>query len=354
MLQTIGEWYKLIDLDVKDEMLDKRKAAATALVDDWAKLTTDAALEVASLAVDFFSSDRKLQTGARDQVLNAIRTSQPSFDVNSATVEADLRACCAVALNELFARHLERRVVPRSSLAAASCIISALRWRSTKLGIHATACMSSLLMNAEDIVDVTDERRRLRKEVPTVKYQRAFAEDSATLVSAGEAIDQIYSEMLKDREEIQALWWVFGGFSHLTKKSFKSLDVGTAAVIAGCELAQIIKAPATHALTALSARAVRAAIDSENELLLKEILSVVHIDTWKLLTLSARCEALVRRHWSIFPISYLGLRLLDGSGTIEDNLKIIPDWGSMDAISPESVAMQMFAERVLISQIESK
>jgi hypothetical protein len=354
MLQTIGEWYKLIDLDLKDDLLEKRRAAASALADDWTKLSSDSAFEIVAYAIDLFSSDRKLQTAARDDVLNAVRKAHPSFDAQNVTSDADLKTCCAVALNELFVRQAERRNVLRTSILPASCTVAALRWRTTRSGVHTAQCMSSLLRNAEAILDAADERRRLRKDLPTAKYKTTLADAGATLASAGEAIDLLYSEMLKDREEIQALWWVFGGYSHLKKDAFQELSASNAAILAGCELAQIIRAPATAALSSLCARATRAAKNSDEKTSLETILQNVDVDTWKLLDLTTRGESLVRKNALIFPISFTGLRLLEGGNTAADVVRAMPDWGTMDSTSAHTIAMQLFAERSLLAQIEER
>lgn len=354
MLQTIGEWYKLIDLDLQDDLLEKRRVAASTLADEWTKLSSDSALDVVAYAIDIFSTDRKVQNSAREDVLTAVRNAHPSFDAQHATSDADLKTCGAVALNELMSRQADRRNVSRTIVLPASCAVAALRWRTTRLGVHAANCMSSILRNAEAILDAADERRRVRKDLPTAKYKSSLAEAGATLVNAGEAIDLLYSEMLKDREEIQALWWVFGGYSHLKSGAFKDLSASNAAILAGCELAQIIRAPATSALAALCARATRAAPSSEEESSIDTILQNVDQDTWKMLDLTTRAESLIRKNALIFPISFAGLRLMEIGITAADVVRAMPDWGTMDRISAQTIAMQLFAERSLLVQIEDR
>lgn len=354
MLQTIGEWYKLIDLDLTDELLEKRRSAASALVDDWAKLPVDAAIDAVAFALDTFSNDRKLRNGTRETVLAAVLNAHPSFDPQQATADADLKTCCAVALNEFFVRQAERRSILRSSVLPASCTAAALRWRTTKSGVHVSQCMNSLLQNAEAILDAADERRRVRKDLPADKFKNSLAEDGATLSTAGEAIDLLYSEMLKDWEEIQALWWVFGGYSHLRKSAFQDLSASDAAIVAGCELAQIIKAPATFALTALCARATRAAPNANEKAAFGTILQNVGTDCWKALDITTRAESLIRKHPSIFPVSYTGLRLTEGGATATDIVRTMSDWGAMEEASALIVAMQLFAERTLLVQIEDR
>jgi hypothetical protein len=355
MLQAIGEWYKLIDLDLTDDLLEKRRIAASALATDWTKLSADSAFEVVAFSIDIFSSDRKLKNSIRDDVLNAVRSAHPSFEPQSVTADADLKVCSAVALNELFVRQIERKSVLKSCVLPASCTASALRWRSTKSGLHVSQCMGSLLKSAEAILDTTDERRRLRKDLPSEKFKTSLAEEGTNLSNAGEAIDLLYSEMLKDREEIQALWWVFGGYSHLKKSAFQDLDESNAAVLAGCELAQIIKAPATFALASLCARATRVATKSTELASFEALLHAVDRDTWKFLDLTTRGESLVRKNPSIFPISFTAIRLSDdGDHTAADVVRTMPDWGTMDRTSAQVVAMQLFAERSLLAQIEDR
>lgn len=354
MLRTIGEWYKLIDLELTDELLGKRRTAASALADDWTKLSADYAFDVVAFSVDLFSSDRKLQNSVRDDVLNAVRAAHPSFAAQSATADADLKVCCAVALNELFVRQAERKSVLKSCVLPASCTAAALRWRSTRSGVHVSLCMGSLLKNAEAILDAADERRRVRKDLPTDKFKNSLAEDGANLSSAGDAIDLLYSEMLKDREEIQALWWVFGGYSHLKKSAFQDLSASNAAVLAGCELAQIIKAPATFALSSLCARATRSAPNAVELTSFEALLQSVDEESWKFLDLTIRGESLVRKNPFIFPVSFTGLRLLEGGNTAADIVRSMHDWGTMDRISAQIVAMQLFAERSILVQIEDR
>jgi hypothetical protein len=214
--------------------------------------------------------------------------------------------------------------------------------------------MSSLLKNAEAILDVADERRRIRKDLPSERFKNSLAEEGATLSTAGEAIDLLYSEMLKDREEIQALWWVFGGYSHLKKSAFQDLSASNAAVLAGCELAKIIRAPATFALSSLCSRATRSAQNAAELSSFEELLQSVDKDSWRFLDLTARGESFVRRNPSIFPVSFTGLRLLEGENTTADIVRTMHDWGTMERTSAQVVAMQIFAERSLLAQIEDR
>lgn len=354
MLQTIGEWYKLIDLELTNELLEKRRIAASTLATDWVKLSQESAFDVVAFSVDLFSSDRKSQNNIRDDVLNAVRDAHPMFDAQSTTAEADLRVCCAVALNELFARQVERKSILKSCILPAACTAAALRWRSTRAGIHVSKCMSSLLKSAEAILEAADERRRVRKDLPSEKFKSALSEEGANLSTVGDAIDLLYSEMLKDREEIQALWWVFGGYSHLQKSALQDLNASNAAVIAGCELAQIIKAPATFALTSLCARATRLAPDAAELTSFETLLQRVDKDLWKLLDVTTRGESFIRRNPSIFPVSFTGLRLLEDEITTADIIRNLPDWATMDRTSAQVVAMQLFAERSLLAQIEDR
>jgi hypothetical protein len=355
MLQTIGDWYRIIDLNIADDFLEKRRLAASSLADEWTKATPDTVAEIVSYACDLFSADRKAPSPLYDEIVKAIQQAQPSFDTHTKTVTADVRICCAVALNELMYRQRStRRPVGRTSLRAASCIISALRWRSTTSGIQIAACRSSLLDNAEAVLDAVDDRRRTRRDLPLEEFQRSLADENANLGTVGKIFDQIFTEMVKDREELQALWWVFGGYSNLMRVPFGSMNPSTAALLSGLELSTIIKAPATYSLASLSGRAVCATPNADTHSPINSFFESVTGEAWQQMTLSARTEAVVRRHPIIFPLSYISVRhCVDGS-KLDEIIKTLPDWGTMEAVKPAEMAMQFFAERILLDQIEDK
>jgi hypothetical protein len=157
--------------------------------------------------------------------------------------------------------------------------------------------MRGLLESAEQVLNTFDARRRERKGSPSNHFAEAAADQTADWRKVvGEALRELEEDASKDREELEALWWVFGEYSYKLMKSYADLNPASASVTAGVELAEIVNPPATLGMTALASRMMRIVPAGSEEKPLATLLEEISEEAWALVTPAAGDKDVVQRH----------------------------------------------------------
>lgn len=347
MLNLIGDWYKLVGVAADDARLLKRRSAASRLSTSLTSAKPSVVQDFVGFALEAIGAAGNAENPTSNAVVAQILEDEPSFERDGGSSRLDTRICAAVALGEFLSGS---GAVRRKSGAAvaASALCSALRHRQAAAD-YAQKCAGQLLDLAESVLDGVDERRRQRKDTALSKFEKSVAEPESDLLEAVRSTLSIMNEeMLKDREELQALWWLFGGYSHRESKPFAQLPRGTAAIVAGVELAEILEAPATQGMASLAGRAARAATGATEIVSLKELAASLAPGDWAYLTQGGVAAQIVSANPVLFPITALANRFKVG----RDITAALAEPGSLDGstmISSVDLAAQVFSERLLLA-----
>lgn len=350
MLNTIGDWYRLVSPFPDDDRLRKRRASAGSLATSLAAAKVDEILDFVGLAIEAVDAGRNPDNPALAVVLHSVLEDEPSLDRKIAAESLDLRICAAIALGEFMTNAGNVGTVRRRSSAAlaAAAVASALRHRQATTGDYAEERAVALLNVAETILEGIDRHRRERKDTAVARFNKlAEAGDANVPALVKTLVAGLHDEMLKDREELQALWWVFGGHSHSARRPFKELDGGTAAVLAAIELAGIVRPPATLGLSALASRAARAARNGEVQVPLRELLESVSADAWTALRPKGGDMERVRKNPSLFPITAIACQFRTGR-SLDESIRASGNFAGDTALAPVDLAAQVFTEWSLI------
>jgi hypothetical protein len=339
MLQNVGDWYSVTDLKTDDAKLIARRTAGAALVETWGKASVrvsdllDASAYALELA-DTVVADNPIGAAVCAEISNA----QPSFDIEKERDGQDPRICAAMALSELLAQRAARssnwRRTEREVLIA-EAFMSALRFRQMDAGKFLQERLQRIYDQAASLLRVMDASRRLRRGEPAslIQSARAITDVASIQKLLTTAFETVFRDVELDREELQALWWVFGGVSIVDGKPFSELSPTEAAVCAGSELAGITNWPGTSPTSALAARIINTEADFDGANLDSERIQ-------RLLTEEQR--GLVRRWPSIFPL----LSLASAPERSEVKLSAL-----LAKLTAKQAAQQAFGEFSLLRQI---
>ena len=342
---TVGDWYRLTNPFPDDARLIKRRDAAGRL---GAKLTTarpQDALDFAALALEAVGLPCCGENAALQRVLAEILIDEPGLDARRAGTTLDPRICSAVALDGFI--RTDPRTVRRWSTATlvATAIACALRNRPITAGAIAAELAGSLLGAAEGILDGMDERRRTRAHRITSRIEDvdATAPDAVEKLKAQMA--QMASDQARDREELQALWWIFGGRSVRTRRLFREFKPGTVALLAGVEMAEIVAPPPTAGMAALASRAASSAANDGQRMRLVDLLAQATPEAWEALRTATGAEP-VRRNPAMFPISSVAFALAAGQ-ELQAASRVIGTFEGDAEFAHEDLAAQVFSECAL-------
>ncbi len=338
MFQQIGDWYGATGLKGDDVRLQARRAAGETLISGWAKASLPDLVSFVAYGLAALGDLPTEQDSVGNAVCEAIVNAQPSFDVESEANTLDPRLCVLVALGEFLARRLSRSATWKRverEVVVAEALVTSLRYRDLTSGAFLNQRVIKLYGIAVALLDKMDESRRQRRGDPTLgfaslKTQTDLAAIRDALISS---IQTLTHDVLLDREEVQALWWVFGGYSTTQKVAFARLEPAAAALVSGAELANMVRWPGTTAMGALAARLVpdggTFAIEALSPGVAK---SIVENDD----------VAMVRAFPSVFPLlSAAADRIQEKAATVS----------LRTALEPAEVAQQSFSEFSLLGAL---
>jgi hypothetical protein len=341
MLSQVGEWYSSTSLKADDQKLIARRSAAEALAVQWSKPPTTAAdlLNAVAYGLEVLSPIGPSANTAGAIVGAAITKEQPSFAPETDGGTLDPRLCALVALSELLSRRLARPGGWRRrefEVVAAEAIVAGCRFRQFQTGAFLSQRVTNVYALSASLLDKMDESRRQRRGDPTSLLNGLKTKTDVASVrdDLAAALTLLFADVQLDREEVQALWWVFGGVSQNTPVRFSELSPSEAATRAGLELASITHWPGTLGMAALAARVAAMPAGAEQPF----DRASVSPESRSAVLASPRADQ-VRRWPAIFPLL---ATLVDGPGAQDGTAILKSD------LTVSEAAMQMFTECSLL------
>lgn len=241
---TFAEIYAAAGFDPKDEDIRQREAGAAGLLKKWTKGSNGALIRIALGEADIASAEY-------DWFVSAFLDKDRSITSAVMEREASVLAICTLAL-----------LVGKGDAYTSNALLAACFMGNKKLGHYA-----QLIDLAQQTLANVQQSWHLRSVIPKLVAAPDFGamfEPAATRLkenntgAAGEALITAAAQ-LKDfgnsfnalkgalekhaenaklmDEEIQSLWWMLGGTSRLLNIKFSELPAGSAALLAGYELA---------------------------------------------------------------------------------------------------------------------
>lgn len=338
MLNEIASWYKATTLEDNDERLGQRRRAAEALLGQWrAGVAPGQAVDLVCLGLEAASQNRSAHHPELGAVVDAVCLGQPSRDRDEAARAVDTRICILMALSELIQTvgEINQTIWDSPALFVAQALTCALRHRKPTTGAFLEDRLNVLLRRAEDLLNRIDVYRRARKDVP-VELPEPDGEEFAETIS--QSLSTLRANAELDREELQALWWVFGGYSLKARAYFGELPAERAAWFAGLELSEIVQGYGALGLAVLAARAASVAQETgEGSGLFSSILP----EDWAHGVDEKEAPLLANRE-AVFPV-------LSTSRRTDHSLP--PGTMITQALSSRMLAIQVFGELSLLERL---
>lgn len=347
MLSQTGEWYKTTAIQDNDERLAQRRRAAETLVASWEKAAAPQIIDVVCLGLEAALPVRGENSPALGSVLDAIAHEQPTFDRALGASAIDPRLCVLVGLSEFLHRRMAKPEALRkkeSALIAAQALTCALRYRLVTAGGFLDEKVQSLLDVAEALLVKLDQGRRVRRVDPAAAMASVVLSGEAAWANLKKAVldslNLMTANAALDREELQALWWVFGGYSISQQRPFAQLPPATAALTAGVELSSLIAWPGTMGTGVLAAR-VAVLPEGVDGKTCDEFFDDVDDAIWRF-CLAADQTSLVDDRSITFPLLSAAA---SGDHRLPTSILMRP------SLSREEIAVQAFSERCLLAAL---
>jgi hypothetical protein len=355
MLKRALEWYRVVNVSPTATTIEARSAAARDIVS--AIHDADSWGFGLGLVSGVASGFERLENDDETVValVDAIRSHDSTFPSDIAENATELRVCAALGLGEFLSLRDEEADEPdEEAVVLASVTAASLGLRPLPDKKHLRQVLEELSQIASNASASAAIARRARSGASSA--QAVLAKAPADLTAAINALKDVATaidrEMEIQREEVDILWWVFGGVSVASGKRLESLPIGYAAAIAGAELGNRCLLPHAPNIEALLQRAM----SSGRKTGLGKALSIVQVaGDWnetleRSMVPDTSTEAYSQRWPTLFPISWLCHRLISSKNSPgwEREFENITQVPTEHALPPQVWAMQALRERTAI------
>jgi hypothetical protein len=342
-----------MEAEPNDARLVMRREAAKTLVAKLPQMRPDEIISIVSVALCAPLGRTSVGVRGLSVVLEAMEATQPSLERETIARTMDPSIFSGIVIREFLHAHRKGGKRDGNQAVAAGAIVAALRNLNLASGAQPAEMCAKLLEGADVVLTDIDESRRDRQDTAFPKFERATAQlapGADPLAAVKAVVKGLHDEMLKDREELQALWWSFGGYSLKARKLFAELNSTTAAILAGVELASIVRPPASVGMAALVHRSTLAAEPEDKASKVIDLLGSATSTAWESLVTSGTQADLIRAHPTVFPVSAVAARHAEGR-TIAEAIQDVGWLSEPVELKPTALANQVFAERALLTAV---
>ena len=308
MLGQIADHSRIVHPTPSDAYVKQRRNASEKLISDESLSVEvlEAFVEFAAFGVPTNRDER--HDAATTALITAIQESQPSFPADVDANQMDLRLVASIVAGE----RLRTKPSDPTNVYIASLLLSALLLQPLPQQLYLARLVQDVVKLATASLAGASKELRERQPWPKkAEVEIAGTEVGAIVKSANAAFEKMLEVVTlntnADREELDVLWWVFGGRSARTGERFESMADGERAFVAPIELsARMLMPPiptAQHLLGAL--------VSSETKLSLTQVIGQCQGETLtQLVRQKSAIETVLESHSSLLPLTWLASRLV--------------------------------------------
>lgn len=319
MLNRAFEWYRMVNVQPAQGVLDNRVASVKDLIKAISSAKSwEVPLAWTAGVASGFDVNFRHDSPAVVQLVAAIKAHDTAFPEDLTENALELRACAALALGEIVAAQGKDHP-SHSAIGLAAALRSGINARPLPRARYLKQMLEELDGAAARTLQAGAETRR---DIPvTASPFSGFkdAEPPADLPAAWKsllpALKKSYKQLTQqaaiDREELNVLWWLFGGASSTVGQRFSGMDLGAAALCTGAELANLSLLPPSPNTAAILQRALEA---DRAPAALKEMKVEGLAGAWTDAHLACLipdedAEQLAKTNPTLFPLCWLAARL---------------------------------------------
>lgn len=359
MLKKMFEWYRIVNPNPDDTILEKRKLAVTELIKRLSE-SEDYNLLIActSGVANGFETNFKQESEIVEAVVGLIREHQPAFPVDLSENALELRACCAIALGEILTQNENQDKVAREDAElVASLFVSAIGIRPKITQKYLRVVIQALEQISFGVLESIAQDRRQRTainydgldKVPPNANIPAFWDGLRPILKSYFSL--IDRQNAADREELDVLWWLYNGFSEIVNQPLIALSPAIAAICCGAEIADKVLLPPLESVRQMVLQATERG--RKRSALVAVPLTEIAAE-WKekilstLIPTNTGPQEIIKRFPPLFPLSWLCSRLQESQGSPgwSQEFKLKTGIPASQSCEPGKIAMQAFNERI--------
>ena len=341
MLNRLSDFYRIVNPEPSDALITQRREAIVSFLEQLSKRELQyACVDIAAFGLG--PSPSTAQAEAAKAIIAAIQVPQPSFSSDIGANVLDVRVFAGVALGEYLLAQTETEAI------TAALVISALGTRVPPQERYLAEFVLALQQVAQGSIEAAGRAGRERPELDMDAFQGT---DVPTITRSINDVlnkfkDAVDKNLRADREELQVLWWVFGGYSTRLGEQFESLDLPQRILASATELADLVIVPPMKA----SNQFLNAVLREDRPLTLRHLIEpLTSVVLESVAGRRAQMSVVLSGNPALLPLSWLCCRRLESGmvtgweGEFEQKTHI----SVSDERSASSWARQVFNECVV-------
>jgi hypothetical protein len=369
MLSNAFEFLRIADTNPGDEKVRRRKEAASSLLKLLGE-NRDLMLSVLQGVVAGFNAAPLSQDSPAVQaVIDAVKERDTAFPNDLSENALELRSVAAIAIGELLTQGGSDQGSQGNAVLAALSLQSALAIRVLGTDKHLRAMFETLEDAAQKLAMAASLKRRERSSASlvaledfVVSEEDGEAKESGSLGETLPLIKSAFKEArdnaVKDREELETLWWLFGIYSETQRTPLQKLSPAAAAFCSGVELADRSLLPPSLSTIAMIDRAVQA----NRKPAPKAITLEAAIEDWTkpmidaLLTPDASVKVDPDLYPALLPVAWACKQVRDHtqSPKLDKGFKTATGIDGKQEAAPSDWGAQIFREKIVLRALARK
>jgi hypothetical protein len=351
MLKRFYEWYRVVNINPSDDVLEKRRAAVQDLVtriltapgDPFCMAIIGIAIHDPEGAFDHNSEHVRA-------LVDIIRTHHLAFPADLSDNALELRTVAAAALGEILSSNASD--APKFAAVIASIVVSSVGNAETTRAKYLEQMLAELYELSRSSLSKLAREARERRSVITSGPEQSAVE-SATLKSLHAHMNAQFKELERqreaDREELNLLWWMYRGYSDELRIKISEAAPSMAGLASAKAIGDLSILPPLLAIEEMTAKMT--GVSGPDQPLVKAIefaQSIHPTGSSLLIPENHSLLQLVEAYPAMMPLTWLLIRLRGGQteASLRTNLRKKIPWSTKTEMSNENWAIQCLRERI--------
>lgn len=333
MLEKLADWYKVVSIDADSALIGKREKAIKKIIEMLEGGKNKDALQLA--AVESIVSKSGVNDELAEQMIKKIKQHDKTYTSDPNKVQMELKVICAVAIGEIMQNGDS---TGWTSTLLAGCLTSALGIRKkpseekygdilTKLLVLANKTLENNAIQVRDASEEAPEDKSLNisnrfstlqhklEQEPPPDHHHLWKKLSPDIQSIfqiqqdnyQQTVDFLSSNLSIVMEELNILWWHYGGRTRNTHEIFSSMSPGRCVLLTAHDMVQLLVhiPPSTAFIHLLGDAVLKGRDDTTKKVSLTTIIDNWDIETLNTIDILSENSDLISTNPVIFPISWL-------------------------------------------------
>lgn len=245
-MTDLAKHIRIFNPNPEDDFVEKRKKAVDALETGFRKRKNLAEnLKLANDIIKSISNPRVPLQSVTDETELALKKQSTAFVAEGQQLQ--MLTCAMIAALQ----YLEKTKPSIHSVSKGDAFGIGI-WSGLSFQVPIAVeeklenLRQELLGQAQHLLTSSSIQSRQRRKIVTPQITRPTENTATAIIDSfealyQEAIESLVTNAVLDREEIDILWWVLGGWSSICSKSLDGMNVSQKAIVSGLEIASILR-----------------------------------------------------------------------------------------------------------------